>query len=338
MSETILCVDDDPLVRRLIERLLEPEGYTCACAATVEEARALLATCSFPLVLCDIELGDASGLELLDELAGLAPETVTIMVTGRDEPELADTTLAWGAYGYVTKPFSRNSLLIDVANALHRRRLEIERRDYQALLEETVAQRTAELRGAYEEMLLRLGRAVESRDGDTGAHIERVGTYAQTIALALGLEPARARLIGLAAPLHDLGKIAVRDRLLYKPGVFTAVERLEMQRHAEAGHRVLAGSGNPVLELAATIAWTHHERWDGTGYPRGLAGEEIPLEGRIVAVADVFDALTTDRPYRDALSLEQARDWIVERAGADFDPAVAAAFLAAVDSAALAAA
>ena len=335
-GECVLCVDDDETVRRLIGRMLEAAGLRCAYAGTVEEARGLLAAQPFALVLCDINLPGSSGLELLAELTPRSPEVATVMVTGRDDPELAGETLEGGAFGYLTKPFSRNALLIEVRNALHRRRLELERRDYELLLEETVARRTAQLRRAYEETVLRLGGAIAYRDRETGAHVERVGAYARSIALALGLPEQRAELLRLAAPLHDVGKIAVRDSVLLKPGRLSEEERAEMQRHAEAGHQLLDGSGNELLALAATIAWTHHERWDGAGYPRGLSGEEIPLEGRIVAVADVFDALTSDRPYRPRLDVVDARAWIAGERGRGFDPRVVDAFLGSLDSLVLA--
>jgi putative two-component system response regulator len=335
-GEFVLCVDDDPTVQRLIGRMLEASGLRCAYAGSVAEARALLAELPFALVLCDINLPGSSGLDLLAELTPRSPDIATVMVTGRDDPELAGETLEGGAYGYLTKPFSHNALLIQVRNALHRRRLELERRDYEQLLEETVARRTEQLRHAYEETVLRLGRAIEYHDGETGAHVERVGAYARSIARALGLPEQRAELLRLAAPLHDIGKIAVRESVLLKPGRLSEEERTEMQRHAEAGHELLDGSGNELLELAATIAWTHHERWDGSGYPRGLRGEEIPLEGRIVAVADVFDALATDRPYRRRLEVVDARAWIVAERGVGFDPRVVDAFLGSLDSLVLA--
>jgi len=326
-AEPILCVDDDAAVLRLIARILEPLGYECVGATTIEQARAQLARRDFPLVLCDIAIGGDSGLELLDELAGRSPDVATMMVTGRDDPELADTAIVWGAYGYLTKPFSASKLRIDVANALHRRSLELERRDYGARLEATVRQRTAELRRAYEETVLRLSRAIEARDDETGAHVERVGRYAHDLALALGAEPDWAAQLQLATPLHDAGKIAIRDAILRKPALYTQEERQEMEGHAEAGRLMLCGSGSELLELAATVAWTHHERWDGSGYPRGLRGDEIPLAGRIVAVADVFDALTSDRPYRTALDMGRAAVQIASGAGTLFDPAVVDAFL-----------
>jgi len=345
-GETILCVDDDTHVQRLIKRMLAAAGHPCVCAGSVEEAREVLGGDRFALVLCDINLPGRSGLVLLEELAGRAPEVATLMVTGRDEPELADATIERGAYGYVTKPFSQNELLIDVANALHRRGLEIERRTYESRLEEIVAQRTSELeeavrglelaqadlRRSYRETLLRLGRAIEYHDVETGAHVERVGDYACSIAVALGLDPDWAELLRLAAPLHDVGKLAVTERILVKDGKLTQAEIVEMRRHAEIGHDLLAGSGNELLDLAATVAWTHHERWIGDGYPRGIAAEEIPLEGRIVAVADVFDALTSDRPYRRRLEISAALAYLSDQSGRGFDAAVVDAFLGSIDA------
>ncbi|HET7571223.1 MAG TPA: HD domain-containing phosphohydrolase [Gaiellaceae bacterium] len=323
----ILCVDDDPAVQALIRRLLEPRGFALSFAGSAEEARNLLAESDFPLVLLDIGLPEESGLDLLRALAGRTPDVATVMVTGRDDTEVADAALEAGAYGYLTKPFSATALQIEVSNALHRRSLELDRRTYERDLEHTVALRTVELRHAYEEMVFRLGRAIEIRDAETGAHVERVGAAAEALALELGVEQARAELLRLASPLHDIGKIAVRESILLKPGPLTTDERAEMQRHTEVGRDLLSGSGNDLLELAATIAWTHHERWNGSGYPLGLAGDTIPIEGRIVAVADVADALASDRPYRPALPEEQVRDWIVRQRDREFDPRVVDAFL-----------
>jgi len=341
VAERILCVEDDLQVRRLITRLVSAAGYECAGAADAHEARTLLDREPFSIVLCDIGLPGESGLELLREVSGRSPDVAMLMVTGRDEPEIAHAALELGAYGYLTKPFAENALRINLANALHRRQLEIERRSYEETLEATVALRTAELREsvarlaaseadlrkAYRETVDRLGRAIEYHDGTTGAHVERVASYAAAIAHRLGIEPERAELLRLASPLHDVGKLAIGEHILAKPAALTRDERCEIEQHTEAGYRLLADSGNDLLDLAALISRSHHERWDGTGYPHGLAGEEIPLEGRIVAVADVFDALTSDRPYRPGLTPEQAREHIVAESGTAFDPRVVAAFL-----------
>ncbi|MBV8065312.1 MAG: response regulator [Actinobacteria bacterium] len=309
--ETILCVDDDPGVRKAIRRMLVDAGHTCETAGDVCEARRLLARDRYSIVLCDIGLPGESGLDLLAEL-GHEPGIATVMVTGSTEPGTAGLALELGATGYVTKPFGPDELLINVDTAARRRRKD------EAVNEE--------LRLAYAETVKRLGRAMEYHDGETGAHLERVGDAAAAIARELGLPAVVSERIALASPLHDIGKIAISERLLRKRGPLSRCERLEMERHTEVGHDLLTGSGNELLELAATIAWTHHERWDGTGYPRRLAGEDIPVAGRIVAVADVYDALTSDRPYRRAWLREDAFDFIRTEAEAAFDPAVVDAF------------
>jgi putative two-component system response regulator len=316
-GERLLCVDDDAQVRTLIDRVVVAAGYDCVGVGTVDGARELLAHEDFSVVLCDIGLPGRSGLELLEELGRTRPDIATVMVTGHDHVGIVDAALKLGAYGYVTKPFSANDLIIDISNALHRRRFEAERRH---------ASET-ELQRAYAGTLRRLSRAVEYHDGATGAHLERVGSFTADIATALGISDARVELLRLAAPLHDIGKIAVADKILCKTGMLTDEERRLMDQHADIGHDLLGGSGSELLELAATIAWTHHERWDGSGYPRRLRGDEIPLEGRIVAVADVFDALSSDRPYRPRLSVGDARTAILEGSGHAFDPDVVDAFV-----------
>jgi putative two-component system response regulator len=313
MTGRVLCVEDDEQVRGMIQRVLGSAGHECVPAATATEARALLEDGQFAAVLFDINLPDSSGLDLLRELRQKHPDVAAVMVTGRDDPTTADTALDLGAYGYLTKPFAPNELLIDLANALRRR--------------EAVAENETALREAHMETLRRLSRAVEYHDGETGAHIERVGEHAAGIARARGLDDREIELLRLAAPLHDIGKIGVPAALLNKRGPLTPDERLVVQQHTELGRDLLAGSGNELLELAATIAWTHHERWDGAGYPRGLAGADIPLAGRIVAVADVFDAITSDRPYRDALSVEEALAIVAAQRGTAFDPDIVDAFL-----------
>jgi putative two-component system response regulator len=318
VTARVLCVEDDAQVRKLIARVLDDAGHEVVAAANADEARELLEREEFAAVLCDINLPGASGLDLLRELRENHPDIATVMVTGRDDPSIADRALDLGAYGYLTKPFQPNELLIDLANALRRRQADVDRRTEAA---------TA-VRDAHLDTLRRLSRAVEFHDGETGAHIERVGEHAAAIGRKLGLEDATVERLRLAAPLHDIGKIGVPATLLKKPGPLSAAERLVVQGHAELGRELLAGSGGDLLELAATIAWTHHERWDGGGYPRGLAGDAIPLAGRIVALADVFDAITSDRPYRSARSIEAAFDTIAEERGRAFDPGVVDAFLA----------
>jgi putative two-component system response regulator len=244
------------------------------------------------------------------------------MVSAADDPALAESALDFGAYGYVVKPFRRADITIAVANALRRRRLELENRSHRDRLEQLVSQRTAALQHSREETIHRLARAAESRDSDTGKHIERVSRISFLLAQQLGLSDDEAELVRIASPLHDLGKIAIRDTILFKSGPLTPEERAAMERHAEQGHAMLAGSGEPLMDLAADIAWTHHERFDGSGYPRGLLGDEIPIAGRIVAVADVFDALLSERVYRSALSERQTLRLMRLGRGTHFDPDV----------------
>jgi putative two-component system response regulator len=336
----ILVVDDEPAIRELLCRLLDRDGHESATAVDVPDACEQLDREDFEVVLCDVNLPGESGLVFVRRALAADSNIAVVMVTGSDDPELANAALELGAYGYVVKPFRPSELSIAVANALRRRRLEIENRDHRERLEETVLEKTSALREAVaglevkerqlqesrEETIRRLARAAEFRDRDTGGHIDRVSQICGLLARRLGLDVDRAELLRIASPLHDIGKIAVPDRVLLKPGPLSPDERAQMERHAEAGYWMLAGSGQPLLDLAALVAWTHHERYDGTGYPRGLAGEEIPIEGRIVAVADVFDALTSDRVYRPALSGEEALRVLRQGRGTHFDAVVLDAF------------
>lgn len=341
-GQRILVVDDDQHVRRLLTRILEGAGHRCETAANVEEARAKLAHDAFALMLCDVYMPGGTGIGLVDEVRRRWPQMATLMVSGEDREEVSAQALELGVYGYVVKPFRPSELLINVANAFRRRQLEGENHEYREHLEATVAARTRELRNAVsglersaeairesrEETIRRLSRAVEHRDPQTGGHIERMSRYCELLAGRLG-RPAHALLV--ASPMHDVGKVAVPDVVLLKPGPLNREERRRMERHTEAGRDILSGAGGEVLELAAEIAWTHHERFDGSGYPRGLEREDIPLEGRIAAVADVFDALTSDRPYRRACSLEATIEMMAAARGTHFDPVVLDAFFAAID-------
>jgi len=336
-QERVLIVDDEPQIRGLVRRLLERNGYICSVAESAEQAGELLAAQTFELLLADLQMPGESGLELLKRALGERDDLAAIMVTGVDDPQLAESALSLGAYGYIVKPFSPTELSIQVLNALRRRKLELAQRHERSRLEHVVAERTAELRRAVEltrrseeETARRLAVAVEARDHETAAHIERVGSYSALVAAQLGLDAAQCELIRRASKLHDVGKIGVADGILLKPGPLTEHERRQMQKHAEIGHEILAGSDLDLLDLAGEIAWTHHEWVDGSGYPRGLTGGEIPLEGRIVAVVDVYDALTSDRPYRSALPAGEAVALVRGGSGSQFDPDVVGAFFEAL--------
>jgi putative two-component system response regulator len=330
--DLVLVVDDEEPVRRMIARMVTSGGeWECETAADAPEARMLLARRGFSLVICDVNMPGESGTDLTRWIRKHHPDVAVLMATGIDDPQLAQSVLELGAYGYLVKPFKRHEVQINVANALGRRRLELENRDHRALLEQRVEERTEELRRSREETIRRLSLAIEFRSRETGEHVERIGNGAAVIGRRLRLNPGRCELIRLAAPLHDVGKIGISDEILLKPEPLTAAERKRMENHAEIGYRLLTGSGSDLLETAATIAWTHHERWDGIGYPRRLAGEAIPIEGRITAVMDVFDALTHDRVYRPAMTVDRALEIIRDGRGRHFDPAVVDAFLATLD-------
>ena len=440
----ILAVDDRAEILRLIERSLD-SAYELSLATDVPSARAHLAEADFDLVLCDIEMPGESGLALAGELSADHPGTAVVLVTGEDDPDVAEHAFELGVSGYLVKPFWPGQLKITVLNALRRHALEIAEREHRRMIEdrlqilmdrapipvymkdagrryvlanrvvheiwgiepyEMIGHTTAEivpaeaersiaavdeevlttgagsekeetltisgvertfltarfplvddtgavagicgisrditdmrradvlhdelahsqeraiddLRASRQETVDRLTRAIEFHDVGTGAHVQRMARLAALLGERHGLPGPFTRLLRSAAPMHDVGKVATPDAILTKPGPLTAEERREMERHTEVGHEILAGSDSDLLRLAASIALTHHERWDGSGYPRGLRAEEIPIEGRIVAVADVFDALTSDRSYRPAFSVEKAMTMISEGRGSHFDP------------------
>ena len=343
----VLVVDDEPQVQQLIARILERHGFRCELAASAEEARKLLESKAnnFQLMLCDVNMPGESGLELLSSTLASHPEVAALMVTGADDPEMAESAIELGAFGYLTKPFRPNELMINIVNALHRRRLELENRAHRAMLENAVEARTAalseavsrlqrseqELRTHQEETVKRLSSIAELRDLETGRHLERMSSYCALIAERFDFDRERIELMRIASPMHDVGKIGIPDNILLKPSTLTPEEREVMQQHTEIGYRILSGSDAELLTLAAVLAWTHHERFDGSGYPRGLSGEEIPIEGRIAAVADVFDALTSDRIYRPAFNVEEAVSMMRDQRGAHFDPEVLDRFLNAME-------
>lgn len=434
---------------RLVDRTLG-DRYRCEFAGTVSQAHAKLASSRFQLALCDLQMLDGSGLALAEEITEEHPETAVVLITGKDDPEVAARAFGFGGHGvhgYLVKPFWAGQLLITVMNALRRRQLEDfesahrlnleERRqaiidmapmpvyvkdedfryvfanaqadglaglgrgrllgqtdeeimgaealaltravDRQILgkgttyeAEETLeiggvertfqtikfplvdeggkatavcgistdvtAQKEAlqlrdelaaaqqqaidELRLSRQETVVRLTKAIELHDYSTGKHVDQMAKVASFLGARLGLGPERVHLLELAAPMHDVGKIATPSEILRKPGPLTAEEREEMKHHTTVGHEILANSESELLRLAATIALTHHEHFDGGGYPQGLTGEEIPLEGRITTVADVFDALLSDRCYRPALPLSETVEIIKEGGGTRFDPQI----------------
>jgi PAS domain S-box-containing protein len=454
----ILVTDDRPDVLRLIDRSLG-DHYRCEFAASLEQARQKLLTDTFDLALCDLEMLGESGFDLAEGITEDHPDTAVVLITGKDDPDVAGRAFALGGHGvhgYLVKPFWPGQLLITVMNALRRRDLEISESSHRLNLEErrqtiidmapmpiyvkdsalryvfanaeadelagqdkgqlvgltdetimapqaleqtrivdrmileegttykgeetlgiggtertfqtvkfplrdeqgrptavcgisndvtpqrealrlrdelTAAQQQAidELRLSRQETVESLSKAIELHDFSTGEHVDRMARIASYLAARLGLNPERTNLLRVAAPMHDVGKIATPEEILRKPGPLTPEEREEMQRHTVVGHKILADSESELLRLAATIALTHHERYDGSGYPRGLKGEEIPLEGRITAVADVFDALLSDRCYRSALTADEAVEIIKAGRGTQFDPRIVDHLIAGLD-------
>ncbi len=268
-----------------------------------------------------------SGLDLLDQIQQSLPDTAAIMLTAEGDTAKAIRALTSGAYGYLIKPVERKELLIQVRNALERRQLVIENREYTHRLEDKVREQTRAIRLAYEETIHRLVKASLFRDKETGAHIKRTGWYSELLAATIGWDRERVEQIRLAAPMHDIGKIGIPDAVLCKPGKLTPDEFAAMQTHAQLGARLLAGSHSPVLRMAYEIALGHHERWDGKGYPSGLKGREIPEAARIVAIVDVYDALTHDRVYRPALPEQEVLAILRAGRGTHFDPELLDVFL-----------
>ncbi len=344
MSSGVLVVDDEHAARSVAGRILQSH-YEVQFAADANEAREKLMGGRIDLMLCDIHLPGESGMELVESLLAREDDDLAVvMITGEDSPSTADRAFELGAYGYLVKPYRRGDLLITVSNALRRRQLEQQSRAYQRELEQDVVVKSLEtehvrglLRRSEEslersrlETVHKLSLAVEMRDQVTGHHLSRMGAYCEEIARRMHLPDEICSIISLAAQMHDIGKIAIPDRILLKPGPLSEEERGTVETHAEIGKQILQGSESPILQLAESIAWTHHEKVDGSGYPRGIGDGEIPIEGRIAAVADVYDALTRDRPYRQAMPASQATTLMAENRGAHFDPDVLDTFMHAV--------
>jgi response regulator RpfG family c-di-GMP phosphodiesterase len=328
----ILIVDDDSTVRDVIGVLLGEEGYVCATATTAEQAVELLHATEFHLVLCDMKMPGKDGLWLLDRLRAEQPSTAVIMLTAFGDTEAAVECLRRGALDYLLKPPKVTDLVRAIERALAKRRLELARHRYRTSLEQRVREKTEELsralreiETAYASTLYALVAALDAREHETSDHSQRVVRYTLAIAEQLGVPSSQRPDIARGALLHDVGKIGVPDAILLKTGPLSPDEWVEMRRHPQTGHTILKSI--PFLQVPAEILLTHHERFDGTGYPRGLAGDAIPLGARIFAVADTLDAITSDRPYRKGATVAAAREEIARCAGTQFDPRCVEAFL-----------
>lgn len=331
MSERILIVDDERTNVLVLERLLEQAGYGDQRSTTVaSDAATLFREFRPDLVLLDLHMPELDGFALLEQLASLVPAGTYlpfIVLTADNTPEAKHRALSSGAYDFLTKPFDHVEVVLRIRTHLEARSLHLQLASHAELLERRVRQRTKDLEEARLETLECLARVAELRDDETGRHTVRVGEMSAILAEAVGLEADECELIRRAAPLHDTGKIGIPDAVLLKPGKLTGDEFEIVKSHTTLGVDILAVARSPVLCLAREIVLTHHERWDGSGYPAGLSGEQIPISGRIVGLADVFDALTHERPYKPAWPIDMAVAEIRSQSGRQFDPAVVEAML-----------
>ena len=327
----ILIVDDEPGNVQLLQRILVREGYRRVTGlSNPREAMAVIDEDRLDVVLLDLHMPVVDGYQILESITtSLDPARRTlpvIVLTADATPEARRRALTSGAADFITKPFDVVEVALRIRNTLERQQLHSEVRRQNELLEDRVRARTVELERAQLETFERLALAAEYRDDDTGRHTRRVGGVARAIAEQLGMAATDLDLLERAAGLHDVGKIGVPDGILLKPDRLTPEEFEVVKTHTVIGARILSGSHSPLLQLGEIIAGSHHERWDGRGY-HGLAGEDIPLHARITTLADAFDAMTTDRPYRAARSREEATEEIRRERGGQFDPSVVDVFL-----------
>jgi response regulator RpfG family c-di-GMP phosphodiesterase len=328
----ILIVDDDKQVREVLHQIFLTAGYNCRLAQDGREGVVMFRSTRPPLTVTDLKMPNMTGIELLQQVRQVDQDAAVIVLTGAADVKTAIESLKLGAYDFIMKPVNVDELLIAAERALERRQLLIERRQYQAMLESRVEQATHHLAAAYRELestyrttLEALGSALDTRDVGTESHSRRVHGYALATAREYGMPEADLADLAHGVLLHDIGKIGIPDAILLKPGPLTAEEWAIMRTHPEIGRRLIEKI--PFLRGAVPIIYHHHERWDGTGYPLGLRGDAIPLEARIFAVADAFDAMTFDRPYSKAIAFDAAKAELKRCAGAHFDPAVVEAFL-----------
>ena len=328
----ILIVDDEEAIREVVSTLLEALGYECASVSNGLRAQEFLSKHPIDMVLSDMVMPEMDGLTLVDWLRKAHPDIPVIMVTAMHDLSTALEAIRRGAYDYILKPFEKDQLYLSVRRALEHRGLVLENRNYQRNLEKLVEERTAQLQGAleqlersYDDTLEALGGALDLKDAETEGHCKRVTAFTIAIAKAMNLEPEMLPQIARAAFLHDIGKMAIPDMILRKPGPLTPEERDIMRTHCEIGYNMVTRI--PFLREAAEIVLSHQEFFDGTGYPRGLRGEEIPLGARIFAVADALDAMISDRPYRKALPISYAQEEIQRCSGSQFDPKVVEVFV-----------
>ena len=340
MKERVVIVDDEPAIRALLASHLSLLPLDCRLARDAAEALRLAAEEPRPsLVLSDIEMPGLSGVELLERLKSLDQTIQVVMVTGVQQMDTVRQCVRAGAYDYITKPFEADDLLATVERAVERARLIRQNEEYRHSLERMVREQTVEIRQTRDIALLTLARLAESRDHETGRHLERMAEYSRLLAQAASREPTLGRITNefveqlyKSSPLHDIGKVGIPDAILRKEGPLAPEEMAVMRRHPEIGGDTLRNvveryDGHRFLRMGMEIAYCHHEHWDGSGYPRGLIGPQIPLAARIVALADAYDTITSRRPYKIALEHEEAVRRIERDRGAHFDPVLVDVFL-----------
>jgi putative nucleotidyltransferase with HDIG domain len=328
----VLVVDDEPGVCNLLRDKLSLEGYTCQSYNRAQQALDALARERFDVVISDLRMPGLTGLDLLRETRSKYPHSVFLMATGEDDVRVGIQAMKMGAADYIVKPFHLEMVMTSIEQALYKKRLETELEEHRHHLEQMVQDRTQQLQDAmlriettYDETLAALGAALEFRDIETEDHSRRVSRYCLEMARAIRCTDLELRDIARGSYLHDVGKIGIPDTILLKPGRLTADEAQLMQSHPRVGYELVRRIA--FLRGAAEIVLTHHERYDGKGYPQGIEGNQIPLGARIFAVADTLDAMTSDRPYRKALPPAAAREEIMREAGRQFDAKVVEVFL-----------
>ena len=330
-NDRLLIIDDEPANVAVIESILRKNGFSNYTSTTNPyQALQLFSELQPDLLILDLMMPGMDGFQVMESLKSLIRPNTYFPILVLTADAMRDTkrrALGSGATDFLTKPVDAVEVILRIKTLLQTRWLHEQLREQNKILEEMVMQRTAELEEARVEILERLALASEFRDDETRQHTQRVGEMAGLLARAIGWNDKDVELIRRAATLHDIGKIHISDLILQKPAKLTDEEFAMMQEHVKVGAEILSGTHVKLLEMAEEIARSHHERWDGSGYPNGLAGEEIPLSGRILSIVDVYDALTHDRPYKEAWTTEAAIAEIKEQAGKQFDPELVDAFI-----------